>query len=60
MGVRDLAIALQLKPFKVVADLMELKLFKGPNDMVDFETASVIARKHGYKPQRPPPGVLVL
>jgi len=58
--VRDLASALELKPFKVVADLMELKLLKSPDDTVDFETASRIARKHGYRAQRPPPGVLVL
>jgi translation initiation factor IF-2 len=60
MMVKELAGALGLKPFQVVADLMELKLFKSPNDSVDFETASVIARKHGYRPERPPPGMLVL
>lgn len=58
--VRDLASALQLKPFKVVADLMELKLFKSPDATVDFETASLVARKHGYRAERPPPGMLVL
>lgn len=58
--VRDLASALQLKPFKVVADLMELKLFKSPDDAVDFETAFLVARKNGYRAERPPPGVLVL
>jgi translation initiation factor IF-2 len=58
--VRDLASALQLKPFKVVADLMELGLFKPPNETVDFETAAIVARRHGYRVQRPPPGVLVL
>lgn len=58
--VRDLASAIQLKPFKVVADLMELKLFKSPEDTIDFETASLLARKHGYRAERPPPGVLVL
>jgi hypothetical protein len=60
MAVRDLAIALSLKPFKVVADLMEMKRFKSPEDPVDFETACAVARKHGYRPERPPPGVLVL
>jgi hypothetical protein len=60
MSVRDLASALRIKPFRVVADLMELKLFKGPDDPIDFNTASRIARKHGYNPERPPPGVLVL
>ena len=58
--VKDLAGALQVKPFKVIADLMELKHFKSSDDTVDFETASAIARKHGYRPERPPPGMLVL
>ncbi len=60
MDVSTLAGALQLKPFKVVADLMELKLFKSPDDMIDFETASRIARKHGFNPEKPPPGMLIL
>lgn len=60
MLVKDLAGTIKLKPFQVVADLMELKLFKSADDEVDFETASVIARKHGYRAQRPPPGTLVL
>jgi translation initiation factor IF-2 len=58
--VRDLASAIQVKPFKVVADLMELSIFKSPNETVDFETAAIVARKHGYRAERPPPGVLVL
>ena len=57
MVVRDLAAALGLKPFVVIADLLELRLFKRPDDMVDFETAAAIARKHGYRAQRPPPGI---
>jgi translation initiation factor IF-2 len=60
MLVRDLASALGVKPFRLIADLMELKLFKTADDTVDFETASLIARKHGYLPERPPPGMLVL
>ena len=58
--VRDLASAIHVKPFKVVADLMELRIFTFPDDTVDFQTASLIARKHGYRPERPPPGALVL
>ncbi len=60
MLVSDLALVLHLKPFKVVADLMELKLFKTPDDEVDYATGSAVARKHGYRPQRAPPGMLVL
>ncbi len=58
--VRDLASSIHVKPFKLVAELMELKLFKSPDDSVDFDTASLIARKHGYRAEKPPPGVLVL
>jgi hypothetical protein len=58
--VRDLASALQLKPFEVVADLMAIKLLKSPDETIAFETASFIARKHGYRAKRPPPGVLLI
>jgi hypothetical protein len=60
MVVRDVAIALELKPFKVIADLIGLGQFKHADEEIDFETAAIVARKHGYRPQRPPPGVLVL
>ncbi len=60
MDVKGLASALGVKPFKVIAELMELKLFKSPDDMIDFETASKIARKHGFNPEKPPPGMLIL
>jgi Translation initiation factor IF-2, N-terminal region len=60
MTVRDLAAVLKIKPFKVVADLMEVGVFKSPEETVDFETACQVARKHGFQPERPPPGVLVL
>ncbi len=60
MLVKDLAAALHLKPFKVIADLMELKHFKSAHDNVDFATASLVARKHGYRAEKPPPGMLVL
>jgi translation initiation factor IF-2 len=60
VAVRDLASAIGVKPFKIVADLLALERFKNADDAVDFKTASVIARKHGYRAQRPPPGVLVL
>jgi Translation initiation factor IF-2, N-terminal region len=60
MTVKDLASVLKMKPFKIVADLMELGLFKSPVDSLNFETACQVARKHGFQPERPPPGVLVL
>jgi hypothetical protein len=60
VAVYELARSMHLKPFKVVADLMEMRLFKTPDDTVDFETASIVASKHGYRARRPPPGMLVL
>ncbi len=60
MLVKDLAGVLGVKPFKVVADLIELKLLKSPEDKIDFETAAKVARKHGFRAERPPPGALVL
>jgi translation initiation factor IF-2 len=58
--VRDLASAIGVKPFKIVADLLALEQFKNADETIDFETASVIARKHGYRAEKPPPGSLVL
>ena len=58
--VRDLALALGCKPFKVVADLLERKQVKLAHEEVDFETAAWVARKHGFRAERPPPGMLVL
>ena len=58
--VRDLASAIEVKPFKIVADLLALERFKNADEAIDFESASVIARKHGYRAKRPPAGVLVL
>ncbi len=51
------------KPFdpdKESDDLLDLQQFKNADDEVDFATASIIAEKHGYRAERPPPGVLVL
>ncbi len=47
--VRELAEAMNLKPFKVVADLLELKIFKHADELIDFETAANIAQKHGFQ-----------
>jgi translation initiation factor IF-2 len=60
MLVKDLAVVIGVKPFRIVADLMQMKLLRSPDDSLDFETASAIARKHGYRAERPPPGGLVL
>jgi hypothetical protein len=59
VAVRDLASAIGVKPFKIVADLLGLEQFKNADEEVDFETASIIARNHGYQAERPPPEQLV-
>ena len=47
--VKELAEALKLKPFKVVADLMHLRSFNTPDDLISFKVAEMIAQWHGYK-----------
>ena len=54
--VRDLAEELNLKPFEVVARLLEMRQFKHANEAIDFDTASLIAREHGYRAERVLPG----
>jgi hypothetical protein len=46
--VRDLAELLELKPFKVVADILELGQFRHAGEVINFETAAAIAKKHGF------------
>ena len=55
-----MASAIGVKPFKIVADLLALEQFKNADETIDFKTASVIARKHGYRADNPPPGSLVV
>ena len=50
--VKELAELLGLRPFKVVADVMELGLFKHADEVIDFSTAATIATKHGYVAER--------
>ena len=46
--VKELAKLLGLKPFKVVAGVLELGIFKHADELIDFSTAATIATKHGY------------
>ena len=45
--VRELAELLELKAFKVVADVLELGIFKHADELIDFTTAARIANKQG-------------
>ncbi len=42
--VADLAKALGVKPFKVVAKLLRMRQFKHADESIDFHTASAIAQ----------------
>src|SRR5260370_18312786 len=46
--VKDLAELLGLKPFKVVADLLRLRVFKHPDELLDFSTAPMIGQNHPF------------
>jgi len=50
--VKDLAELLDLKPFKVVADVLHLGQFKHADELIGFATAAIIAQKHGYMAER--------
>ena len=50
--VGELAELLGLKPFKVVAALLEMRIFKHSDELIDFATAATLANKHGYVVER--------
>jgi translation initiation factor IF-2 len=45
--VRDFAIALNLRPFRLVSELMEMGIFASMVNSIDEQIAIKIARKHG-------------
>ncbi len=46
--VRDLAPALGLRPFKLIAELMEMGIFASTNQLIEEAVATKIAEKHGF------------
>jgi translation initiation factor IF-2 len=50
--IRDLAELLGLKPFKVVAEVLELRIFKHADEWIDFSTAAIIGNKRGFVVER--------
>ena len=50
--VENLAEAIRQRPFRVVADLMELGQMKFEGDPVDFEAASKVAKKYGFETKK--------
>ncbi|MDB6110206.1 MAG: infB [Pedosphaera sp.] len=47
--VRELAEQLKLKPFKLIADLMELNVFANVNQAIDELVAQKICAKYGFR-----------
>ncbi|MBI3875253.1 MAG: translation initiation factor IF-2 [Verrucomicrobia bacterium] len=47
--VRELAEKMQLKPFQLIGDLMELKVFAKINDSVDETVAQKLCAKRGFR-----------
>ena len=45
--INEPAGLLALKPFKVVADVLALGIFRHADELVDFSTAAIVASKHG-------------
>jgi translation initiation factor IF-2 len=54
--VADLAEALNVKPFKIVARLLEMRLFRHVDEAIDFDIASRLASEYGYRTERTNPG----
>jgi translation initiation factor IF-2 len=45
--VRDFAILLGVKPFRLISEMMEMNIFASMNQAVDEEVAMRLARRHG-------------
>ncbi len=50
--VRELAGMLEVKSFKVVAELLDLRIFKHADALIDFSTAATIGNRHGFVVER--------
>ncbi len=46
--VRDFAVQLGLKPFRLISELMEMNIFASMNQVIDEDVATKIAEKHGH------------
>ncbi len=50
--VRDLAELLGVRPFKVVAEVLALRIFKHADEVIDFTTAAEVAKNFGFETER--------
>ena len=46
--VKDLAERMDLKPFKLIQDLMEFDIFANPNQSIEPDIAEKLCEKHGF------------
>jgi len=49
IAVRELATQLKQKPFKIIADLMELGVFANVNQAIDEKVAQQLCAKYGFR-----------
>lgn len=47
--VRDFAVLLGMKPFKLINELMEMSIFGSMNQVLEEPVAQLIAEKHGFQ-----------
>lgn len=48
MSVRDIAALMGLKPFRLIADLIDLGIMATVDQRLEFTTLSKLVAKHGY------------
>jgi len=47
--IRELAELFGVKPFKVVAEVLALRIFKHADEWIDFNTAAIIGHQLGFE-----------
>jgi translation initiation factor IF-2 len=47
--VRDFATEIEVKPFKLISELMEMGIFASMNQTIEEAVATQIAKRHGFK-----------
>ncbi len=48
IAVKDLAPLINIKPFQVIKDLMELQIFANINQTLELDTVAKLCEKHGF------------
>lgn len=46
--VKELAAQMEMKPFQIIADLMELNIFASINQIIEADIAAKVCEKHGF------------